>query len=87
MPYLVTKMLVTEAHAVESDVHGQTIGQLVDAAVAEMLANVPPNGVPQSVEFGFDGPDDFHRFAQMNNESLAVPLHERTRRKSKPAFE
>lgn len=84
MPYLVTKMLVSECHAIESDTDGQSIGQLVDAAVADMLAAVSgPNMVPQSVEFGFDGPDDFHRYAQMNAESLSRTV----RRKGKPRSE
>lgn len=85
MPFLKTSVLVTECEAVTADIDGQSIGQLVDAALAKMLGELPPNGVPQGIEFGFDGPDDWHRFCQTNGESLHSTMSEHRRRKSRPA--
>lgn len=63
MPYLVSKVLVTEAVPVNLAESGaETIGQLVDQALADMIGAAPPNSVPQSIEFGFDGETDFHAF-------------------------
>lgn len=87
MPFIKTTMLIENVEPVELADDGQTIGMLVDAALADMLNDMPPNSVPQSVEFSFDGPDDWHRFTQSNNAGLANMMTQRRRlRKSKRPY-
>lgn len=84
MPFIRSKLIVEEVSPVTIDENsGQTIGQLVDMALVEMLDNMPPNSVPQSIEFGFDGEGDFGAFMRVY--SPAIDAMRGSSRKSRKA--
>lgn len=87
MPFIKSRVLIEEVMPVEmSETDGKTVGQLVDEQLASMLENMPPNSVPQSIEFGFEDAGDWHNFASKHGEMLdATMRHARHMRKGKPA--
>lgn len=85
MPFIKTEVVITECEPLILDPHGDyaTLGALVDARVAAMLADRPSSGPPprpQSIEIGWETDHDWGEFAMNAREAGLYTAKARSRR-------